>query len=75
MPGPCILRTFPTYINLTTGPDQPKSVRDRVSNDNHNSSVYTSSNEIVTGYHIGFRRTGIRKVRNSSGFIDLTQQP
>ena len=44
-------------------------------NGNHNSSVCTSSNEIVTGYHIGFRRSGTRKVRNSSGCIDLTQQP
>ena len=39
VPGPCILRTFPAYINLTTGPDQPKSVKDRASNYNHNSSV------------------------------------
>ena len=61
MPGPCILRTFPTYINLTTGPDQPKSVRDRASNDNHNSSVCTSSNEYCYCYHIEFRRSGIRK--------------
>ena len=32
MPGPCILKTFPMFVNFTTGPDQPKSVRDRASN-------------------------------------------
>ena len=38
VPGPCILTTFPMYVNCTTGPDLPKSVRDRASNDIYNCS-------------------------------------
>ena len=47
MPGSCILKTFPTYINLTMGPDPPKLVRDRASNDIYNSSRCVLSIEYI----------------------------
>ena len=70
MPGPCIMRTFPTYINLTTGPDQPQSVRDRGSNGNHDSSVCTSSNEYCYWLSLGLE--GRALVRSETAQVVLT---